>query len=239
MRPVAIFRHFFNEGAGYFADFLDKRHIPYQIFAIDAGDSLPINATDFSGLVFMGGPMSVNDDIDWIQAEIRLIQAAIQADIPVLGHCLGGQLLAKALGGRVQANPVKEFGWGSVTLQAESSAAEWFGKQTEFDAFHWHGETFTLPEGAEKLLSSAYCTQQAFVYQNKHLGLQCHIEMTLDMLAAWCETGAQELFTYQGFPSVQNAATIQAESLDKLPRLNQIAEHAYTRWIIALNSTER
>ena len=94
MKPVAIFRSSPIEGPGYLSDFLDERGIPWQLIRIDSGDEIPTRIDPFSGLVFMGGPMSVNDPLPWIADELALIRQAIDRGIPVLGHCLGGQLLA-------------------------------------------------------------------------------------------------------------------------------------------------
>src|SRR5687768_3370599 len=116
MKPVAIFRHFPTEGPGYFATYLDRRAIPYRLIKIDQGEPVPSRPAAFSGLVFMGGPMSVNDDLPWINGVLKLILSGVEEDIPVLGHCLGGQLIAKALGGVVSRNPVKEIGWGEVEV---------------------------------------------------------------------------------------------------------------------------
>ena len=100
MKPVVIFRHVAIEGPGYLADFLDARHIPWQLVRIDEGDALPLSVREYSGVALMGGPMSVNDDLPWIPPLLALVREAVEADIPVLGHCLGGQLMAKAMGGK-------------------------------------------------------------------------------------------------------------------------------------------
>ncbi|MDH4286095.1 MAG: type 1 glutamine amidotransferase, partial [Gallionella sp.] len=157
MLPIAIFRHAAHEGPGYFTEFLDGQSIPWQLIAIDAGDAVPQTAEAYAGLVFMGGPMSVNDDLPWIPEVEALIRDAVARDIPLLGHCLGGQLISKALGGTVSRNPVKEIGWSEVAVADNDIARGWFGEIKNFPAFHWHGETFTLPQGATHLLSSAYC----------------------------------------------------------------------------------
>ena len=94
MKPVAIFRHARSEGPGYLADFLDRRMTPWQLIRIDAGDAVPDTVTNYSGLVFMGGPMSVNDDLSWIPPVFQLNRTAVAAGIAVLGHWLGWQLLA-------------------------------------------------------------------------------------------------------------------------------------------------
>ena len=237
MNPIAIFRHTPSEGPGYFAEFLDERGIPWQLIRIDAGDAVPDTASKFSGLVFMGGPMSVNDDLPWIPQVLALIRDAVARDIPVLGHCLGGQLISRALGGMVARNPVKEIGWGVATVSGNDTARAWFGDTRPFEAFHWHGETFSLPQGATHLLSSAYCANQAFAL-GKHLALQCHVEMTGPMIFDWCEIGADEITAASSSPAVQPAATMRAQTADKLPQLHAVARQLYQHWAAGLVNPE-
>jgi GMP synthase-like glutamine amidotransferase len=233
MKPVAVFRHASTEGPGYFSAFLDEHAIPWRLVRIDAGDAVPQDSNVYSGMVFMGGPMSVNDNLPWIQPVLNLIRQAVTHDIPVLGHCLGGQLTAKALGGVVTRNPVKEIGWGRVHVSDNEAARTWFGSVHTFDAFHWHGETFSLPPGAVRLLSSSHCANQAFAL-GKHLGLQCHVEMTGQMICDWCETGEGEIAANAGNPAVQPAEIMQAQMLDKLPQLQAVARQLYQHWIAGL-----
>ncbi|WP_292978749.1 type 1 glutamine amidotransferase [Nitrosomonas sp.] len=234
MKPVAILRFFPIEGPGYFATFLDHHHIPWQLISLDQGDPLPENPKAFSGLVLMGGPMSVRDDLPWIEQVLSLIKQAIAMNIPVLGHCLGGQLLATALGGVVTNNPVKELGWGKVEVADNSVAREWFGGNlTEFDAFHWHGETFSIPANTTRLLSSSYCPNQAFA-MDIHLGLQCHIELTAEMVKIWCKTNAAELEQNRESPAVTSSAEIQTNLDARIAALQLVADRLYTRWITAL-----
>lgn len=235
MKPVAIFRHAAIEGPGYLAEFLDERQIPWELIAIDAGDAVPHSAEAYSGLVFMGGPMSVNDGLPWIAPALALIREAVAQEIPVLGHCLGGQLISRALGGTVSRNPVKEIGWGRVDVADNDTARAWFGEARHFDAFHWHGETFTLPQGAAHLLSSAYCANQAWAI-GKHLALQCHVEMTAGMVVVWCEVGADEILAASASPAVQSAGEMQRQMADELPRLREVATRLYTKWIAGLCS---
>ena len=233
MKPVAIFRHAAAEGPGYLAEFFDARSIPWQMISIDAGDAVPQSADAYAGLVFMGGPMSVNDDLPWIAQAEALIRDAVAKDIPLLGHCLGGQLISKALGGTVSRNPVKEIGWGEVTVADNDIAHEWFGEVGRFNAFHWHGETFTLPQGATHLLSSAYCTNQAWAI-GKHLALQCHVEMAGQMIREWCEIGADEMLAARDSPGVQPVGEILRQMEVDLPRLHQVAARLYSKWISGL-----
>lgn len=235
MKPIAIFRHFPPEGPGYFAEFLSRHGIPWELIRIDQGDAVPRNARDYSGLVFMGGPMSVNDDLPWILFVLPLIRDAVAHDVPLLGHCLGGQLISKALGGVVSKNPVKEIGWGKVEVADNATAREWFGDIRSFDSFHWHGETFSLPQGAVPLLSGAYCANQAYAI-GKHLALQCHIEMTEPMIRDWCEAGMSEIAASADSPAVQTAEVMQGQMRDKLPELRRVAIQLYRHWLHGIAS---
>lgn len=230
MKPVAIFRHVAHEGPGHLADFLDARKIPWQLIAVDRGDAIPASPAGFSGLVFMGGPMSVNDDLPWIPQSLELIRLAVAAGIPVLGHCLGGQLMAKALGGEIGRNPIKEIGWGTTRTTSAPEAGAWLGNATEFTAFHWHGETFSIPDGAVRILESADCANQAFVLNGIHLAMQCHVEMTEPMIREWCEVGADEIAASNS-PAVQTADRILSLCGHNLPGLNRVADRIYGRWL--------
>jgi GMP synthase-like glutamine amidotransferase len=235
VKSVAIFRHARSEGPGYLGDFLDARSIPWELIRTDADDPLPESCRDFCGLVFMGGPMSVNDELPWIPPTLELIRQAVAADIPVLGHCLGGQLISKALGGKVGRNPVKEIGWGEVTVAGNPAARHWFGDTRNFVGFHWHGEAFTIPEGATCILSSAWCENQAFVL-GKHLGFQCHIEMTEAMIREWCVIGAGEIASASTSPGVQQPEPMFDGIAEKVVALNDVAEVVYARWMEGLVS---
>lgn len=232
MKPIAVFRHLPIEGPGYFATFLDNNHIPWKLIKIDAGEKPPASISQFSGLVFMGGPMSVNDDLPWIEPSLTLIRQAVEQDIPVLGHCLGGQLMAKALGGTVFQNPVKEMGWGKVNVQNNQEAQAWFDDITEFETFHWHGETFSLPTNATCILSSEHCENQAFAL-GIHLGMQCHVEMTERMVKDWCDVSYEEIIQLDE-PTVQSPSEIETDLFKKVERLNTVAQRLYAKWITAL-----
>ena len=232
MKPVAIFRHFPTEGPGYFATFLDAHRVPWRLVRVDAGEPVPANPREFSGLAFMGGPMSVNDDLPWIRDVLALINSATDADIPVLGHCLGGQLMSKALGGKVTSNIVKEIGWGKVAVADSPAARDWFGATREFTGFHWHGETFTIPPRATRLAESDYCDNQAFAL-GKHLGMQCHVEMTAELIRSWCADWEKERAA-RAKPSVQTPAQMFEGLDERVRQLNRIADGLYERWIKGL-----
>jgi len=204
------------------------------LVALDAGEAVPESIDDLSGIAMMGGPMSVNDDLPWIPPVLALIRDAVTRDIPLLGHCLGGQLISKALGAMVSRNPAKEIGWGEVQVSDNDIACSWFGEVRSFAAFHWHGETFTLPPGATHLLSSAYCANQAYSI-GKHLALQCHVEMTAEMIAVWCAVGASEIAASSS-PAVQSASEMRQQMNGKLPQLNSVADQLYSHWVRGLSA---
>ena len=228
MKPVAIFRHSPTEGPGYFSAYLDARGIPWRLLATCEGEPVPSDPRAFSGITLMGGPMSVNDPLPWIGPTLALIRAAVDAQVPVIGHCLGGQLMSKALGGTVAPNTVKEIGWGPVRVADDPVARAWFGDVSEFLSFHWHGETFTIPAGATRLAGSAYCANQAFAL-GPHLGMQCHVEMTPEMIRTWAADPADEPGQVAG-PSVQTPAEMEVQIESRVRALNAVAARLYDRW---------
>jgi GMP synthase-like glutamine amidotransferase len=233
VKPVAIFRHSPTEGPGYFADYLDRRGLPWQLVPVDEGVQVPADCGGFSGLVFMGGPMSVNDDLPWIPPALALIRDAVAKGVPVLGHCLGGQLMCKALGGVVSRTPLKEIGWGEVRVDNSAVAREWFvAGAPAFVTFHWHGETFSIPPGATPVLSSPWCLNQGFAL-GPHLGMQCHIEMTQDLVRTWVTSGTREL-ARGGSPAVQAPQAILKDLDARVHALHAVADGVYARWVSGL-----
>lgn len=233
MKPIYIFRHISYEGPGHLTEVLDRKAVPYRIIAIDQGDRLPDSLEGASGLVFMGGSMSANDPLPWIEEELRLIRCAAECRMPLLGHCLGGQLISKALGGSVGPNPVKEIGWYPVERIENEAARRWLGTlPAQFEVYHWHGETFTLPEGATPILQSRYCRNQAFVMDNI-LALQCHVEMTAPMVKEWAQANTGEL--QRPSESVQSAEQMTEDLDSRVQRLQAVADVLYAAWLRNLN----
>ncbi|APV49717.1 glutamine amidotransferase [Betaproteobacteria bacterium GR16-43] len=232
MKPVLIFRHARTEGPGHFATFLDMNRVPWKLVKLDEGEAVPESSAAFGGLGFMGGPMSANDELPWTRPVLDLMRDAVARKVPVIGHCLGGQLLARALGAKVSTNPVKEIGWGRVEVESTSLARHWLGSDLhEFTTFQWHGETFAIPDAGDRILRGAHCRNQAYVVGDRHLGMQCHVEMTPEMIRLWCETGGDEVREALGTPAVQDVATIRAQMEERLPALRNVAERLYARWI--------
>jgi GMP synthase-like glutamine amidotransferase len=232
MHPILIFRHVEIEGPGYLADFLELENIPYKVICLDKAEPVPENLDTVSALVFMGGPMSVNDSLPWINAELKLIRKAHDIDLPMLGHCLGGQLISKALGGGVTVSRISEIGWHRVTQVEGKSAATWTnGLENEFEVFHWHGETFSIPDGAELILSSQYCENQAFVI-GKTLAMQCHIEMTEIMVREWVNLSTEHSECLS--IGIQSSVEMLEDLQEKTLNLKAIANQIYTHWLSGL-----
>ena len=202
--------------------------------ALDAGESVPRDPRRFSGLVFMGGPMSVNDSLPWIAPVLELIREAVRKDVPVLGHCLGGQLMSKAFGGTVREAAVKEIGWGEVRVADNAVARQWLGDVQEFLSFHWHGETFSIPPGATRILENRHCPNQAFAI-GAHFGMQCHVEMTPELIRTWLGSGEEEMRLAAKSPGVQRAAEIESDMEARLDALHQVADRIYDRWTANLS----
>jgi GMP synthase-like glutamine amidotransferase len=156
---------------------------------LHSGETPPADARDFEALIVMGGPMNIYEHAHhpWLIAEKALIRSALDADRRVLGICLGAQLIADALGGPVTRNAETEIGWFPLTLTAAGRRSPYFAQMPQsFAVFHWHGDTYALPPGAESLAASAACAQQAFSYDGgRVLGLQFHPEVTRAHLAEW------------------------------------------------------
>ena len=232
MKPVAIFRHSPTEGPAYFATYLEAAGVPWTLIRLDEGEPVPTRPEDYAGIGFMGGPMSVNDPLPWVEPVLALIRGAVKSGVPVIGHCLGGQLMSRALGGTVSRNPVKEIGWGEVTIEPVPEVSRWFGELRHFRSFHWHGETFTIPPGAVRLAGSAWCGNQAFAL-GPHLGMQCHIEMTPELIRTWCQDWESELLGRTG-PSVQTPQQMLEAVDEKVAALRVVSDRLYDCWIAGL-----
>jgi GMP synthase-like glutamine amidotransferase len=180
---------------------------------LHAGDALPAPA-DFDRLVVMGGPMSVGDTeaYPWLTDELESIADAIAAGKSVVGVCLGAQLIAAALGARVNPNAHKEIGWFPVRLTEQAKALDLCDRlPAEQTVFHWHGDTFDLPPRAVHLAESEACANQAFLFDGRVLGLQFHLESTPASVAAICEHCADEIVPGRW---VQTAAEMRAADPD-------------------------
>ena len=208
---VHVFQHVGFEGLGSIAQCLDARGMQTSHTRFFEDDPLPaLDTVDM--LIAMGGPMSVNDEaaLPWLRAEKQFVRDAIARNIPVLGVCLGAQLIASALGARVFRNPAKEIGWFPIHRVSAPEPA--FRFPPESLVFHWHGETFDLPEGAVRLASSAGCENQAFQLKDNVIGLQFHLETTAESALALVEQCRDELVPGPYVQSEQELRAIPASS---------------------------
>ncbi|MFT5131923.1 MAG: GMP synthase-like glutamine amidotransferase [Gammaproteobacteria bacterium] len=230
MKPILIFEHINTSKAGLFEAFLKLRSLPYQILYPNNGDEIPdpSDLSSFSGLCFLGGIESVTQPSQAMLREITLIKAAKKTGQPVIGHCLGGQLISKALGGEVTQHSLVEFGWSTLYPETNQIASQWLGNSSEnLKAMQWHSDTFTIPKGATKILGGDFCTNQAFVYE-KMLAMQFHVEIELDMIKHW----ASELHEKHPAPGdgVQTSEEILKLSVDNYELSRKLAKQLYSLW---------
>ncbi|HAR63536.1 MAG TPA: amidotransferase [Candidatus Margulisbacteria bacterium] len=185
------------------------------------GDTFPAQDT-FDWLIVMGGPMGVYDEdrYGWLAQEKAFIKQAIDSNKLVLGICLGAQLIAAVLGAEVKRNTCKEIGWFQVNLTAQGRQSPMFSSFPDtFMAFHWHGDTFEIPVGAHRLAQSEACVNQAFIYQNRVLGLQFHLEASSQSLHNLIENCREELVTSSYIQP--EASIVSEENKDNLISANQ------------------
>jgi GMP synthase-like glutamine amidotransferase len=176
------------EGSGYLGKLL--KNDGFDITTINAKhDSLPKN--DFSLVVILGAPESVNDNLNYLREEQKLIQNTVEKNIPVLGICLGSQLIAKTFGASVYRGSKTEIGFYD-DLKISNNSKLFSGMNKPFTVFHWHGDTFDLPDGAVRLVSSENYPNQAFQYKSA-IGLQFHLEVNEDMINLWLDNAEEKL----------------------------------------------
>lgn len=235
MRPVAIFRFSPGDEPGRFAHWLDANSMPWRLVALHEGEAVPQEARALAGIGMMGGPMSVNDALPWVAPMEALLRDAVDAGVPVIGHCLGGQLLAKALGANVARARTTEIGWIDVEATDAEAAREWFGGRASFTTFEWHYEAFDLPPGGRRVLTNAFNENQAYVIDERHIGFQGHVEMTAAIARSWIANSPEEL-PVVSTASMQSAADILANLDARVAALNAVADAIYARWARGLKS---
>ncbi len=228
MPIVYALQHVAAEPLGIIGDALEAGRIGVEYVHVFAGEPVPGDMTGVAGLVVMGGSMGVYEQAEFpfLSQEIRLIDAALQAEKPVLGVCLGSQLLAAALGAEVKKGDHKEIGWFPVALTEAASTDRLFSEgERSFMAYHWHGDVFDLPAGAVSLASSAQTQCQAFVYGVRAYGLLFHLEATHkiveDMVCGFGGELDEEKI---------EGTEIIAQTREHLPHLQRIGASVLQRW---------
>lgn len=226
---IAILQFTDEQGPGYLERYLIRRKLQYRIYRPDLGDSLP-RVAELSGLALMGGTVEVNDPLPWIAMVISLIRQADQQSIPVIGHCLGGQLIARAFGAKVTNNHCYEIGWHKVDVLPTARQLSCFSGMDAFAPFHWHYQTFSLPATAIQLLSNQYCQNQAFQLR-LNLAFQCHIEITDELVLLWCKIEKLQLEALRNSSSVQSEQHMLEDITDRLTSLHRVTEKIYDYWL--------
>lgn len=184
---LLVIMHVESEGPGTLGAFFQSMNADIRTVRLYAGDILPAGPGGIDAIISMGGPMNVyeEDKYPFLRDETSFLREAIHAGKPVIGICLGAQMIAKALGAQVTKSPVKEVGWGKVTLSEEGQSDALFqGLPETLDVLQWHEDMFQIPEGGKLLAYSEGCPHQAFRYRNA-LGLQFHLEVTAEILLEW------------------------------------------------------
>lgn len=220
------FQHVAFEGLGAIEGWLTARGHTLSCTRFYAGEVAPATVDDFDWLIVMGGPMNIYQyrDHPWLRAEKRVIRDAVAAGKRVLGVCLGAQLIADALGGKVYQNDEREIGWFPVTAVPEGTDSP-FAFPSETVVFHWHGDTFSLPPGGVWLARSEGCEHQAFAVGEHVLGLQFHLEMTPADVARIARECAGELTSGR---FVQSAEVIEV-CATRVTAMNELLEHMLAR----------
>ena len=183
-----VIQHVAYEGPGAIAAAVAAGGGQLRLVRVDVGEPVPPadHVESMTGVVVMGGPMGVDDDLPWLADERALLRAAVEAGLPVLGVCLGAQQLAMALGGDVRRGPAPECGVGEVHLTTAALADPVFGPApTPLPCVHWHGDTFSLPAGAVHLARNDAYENQAFRAGARAYGLQFHVEVTAALVGRW------------------------------------------------------
>ena len=228
MKSVLVLQHIGCETLGTIGDALARAGATPRHIRSFAGEPVPKTLGSAAGLIVLGGPQSVYDRerFPFLHDEIRLIEAALQHDRPVLGVCLGSQLLAATLGAPVTRGRQKEIGWFDITLTKAARADALFaGVPRQFTGFHWHGDVFELPAGAVALAASARTPIQAYRYSNHAYGLLFHLEVTGPQIAEMVTLFADELHASHANPRAILAGTNQ-----QLAALQTIGAQVYRAW---------
>ncbi len=208
---VLVLQHDASDGPGYLGEALERRGATLDVVRLDLNEPIP-DPAGYDMLMVLGGVMNVyaEDEFPWLAGETVLIRQAVDGGKPVLGLCLGGQLLAKALGAQVHVGATHEVGLTPIELSASGRADPLFAGLPRLQGVEWHDDTFDIPKGAAALASSAQCANQAFRYGACY-GLQFHPECSPDMLAEWIESSGDN--AEEATAAFHQAVQTEAEAL--------------------------
>lgn len=235
MKPLFILQHLTGDGPAHLERWLVQRGLAFRTFNTEAGEAFPDDLSACRGLAILGGEMSANDPLPSLRQAEALFLEAVRDGIPTLGHCLGGQLMARALGAEVGPSPAPEVGWQTLALLDEPQAALWLGPpgaNAAHTVFQWHFEAFALPAGARLLARSGACPHQAFSL-GPHLAMQWHVELDDEKLQRWShETSPGYEQACATHPqSVQTGAQMRALATQHLAQQQVLANRIYSHWV--------
>lgn len=238
MKPVLVLEHQTPERLAYLGTWLKDRDIDFQVFNADIDREFPPSIEPYSALAVMGGGMSANDPLlTNRQAEILILQAMYR-DLPVIGHCLGGQLMSRALGGEITRSPQPEIGWQPIQYLDDPAVQDWFGSDPTPTVIHWHYETFSVPTGARLLATSGACPNQAFA-MGKHLAMQFHIEIDRNKIDSWVRDDDPAWDEAKSrYASVQDREQILSGVSENLAWHQSTADSIYGHWLSTTEWTE-
>jgi len=229
MKPVRLFRHINCSIPGYLCKYLEDHGVPFEIACVGDGMPVPDSLDDISGLVFMGGPGDVNSPVVWMQEEQAMIRKAAARGTPVMGVCLGAQMISKALGGSTSSDYKLEVGWHHVETQDGAEDNPWFkGLPSRFEVFQWHAHEFTLPPGATPLLTSRCTPCQAFSAGNM-LAMQFHLEINASTVRSLTQQYAGDISTVSD--CVQQAGELCGRLDEHISHLHTTADTIYSNWL--------
>jgi GMP synthase (glutamine-hydrolysing) len=225
---VLVLQHAESESLGTIQDALRSASLEVQYVRTFEGQSIPSSSDAYSALIVMGGPMGVYETnrYPFLLQERKLIDTFLKAQMPILGVCLGSQLLAASLGADVRKGEQKEIGWHAIELTEEGKRDPlWRGEPPQFVAYHWHGDNFDLADGAVSLASSQVTPVQAYRYGDKTYGLLFHLEVTASHIRGMLAEFAAEI-------QVENlsATAIMNEGECHLPSLQRVGASVFRRW---------
>jgi GMP synthase (glutamine-hydrolysing) len=230
MNPVLILQFMDTDAPAYLGTWLARRGIASKLRLATSADGFPERIDGYSALALLGGSMSANDDLHFLRTAQGLIEQALRRDVPVLGHCLGGQLMARTLGAPVAASPAPEVGWHRMACTDSPPARQWLGQDPTQEVFHWHYEAFDLPAGSQRLATSEHCPNQAFAI-GPHLGLQFHLEVDAAKIELWLrQHDAQYERTQREFATVHRADRIRHDTGRCLEGQQLLADRIYGCW---------
>ena len=231
MKPVLILQHLSTDGPGYLGTWLRAQGVPFEVRNTDAGEAYPEALDGYGALAILGGEMSANDPLPSLRKAEALFLQALARGVPTVGHCLGGQLMARALGAPVARSPATEIGWHTLQVHDHPQAQAWLGPPGPRVCFEWHQDSFALPPGTVWLASSPGCPHQAFAL-GPHLAMQWHVEVDDAKLAVWSQEESVQ-FADAAAPSatVQSGPRMRADAALHLAAQKRLADRVYTRWL--------